>query len=139
MSMIANRNSIHWKILASTLTRFHADRSGNVAIMGSLLMVPLVGTIGLGFEVSNWYLTTRAMQNAAKAVAAQYGFADGSANNTVTVTKVSNTTTCSSGCYSVTIRGTIPLYVSQVIGFKGDTSTTSTTSTTTTTTTNPAV
>src|SRR5215475_15686968 len=144
MSMIANRNSIHWKILASTLTRFHADRSGNVAIMGSLLMVPLVGTIGLGFEVSNWYLTTRAMQNAAdaaaiaaatnatnggsnydveaKAVAAQYGFVDGV--NSVSIA-TSNTAACPGGgnnCYSVTISGLVPLLMSQVVGFQGDAS-----------------
>src|SRR5215467_13776439 len=121
MPTITTRISLYQEMLTRKVTLFNADRSGNVAIMSSFLMVPLVGTIGLGFEVSNWYLTTRAMQNAAdaaaiaaatnatnggsnydveaKAVAAQYGFVDGRANNTVTVTKVSNTTTCSSGCY----------------------------------------
>jgi len=153
MSTIANKISIYRGVLARKLILFHADRSGNVAIMSAFLMVPLVGALGLGFEVSNWYLTTRAMQNAAdaaaiaaatnaanggsnydveaRAVAAQYGFVNGSHNTTVNVAKVSNTTTCSSGCYSVTIKGTVPLYLSQVIGFKGDTSTTTTTSTTT--------
>jgi hypothetical protein len=38
---------------------------------GSLSRVypTLVGTLALGFEVSNWYLTTRGMQNAADAAA----------------------------------------------------------------------
>ena len=61
-------------------------------MMGILLPV-LVGAMGLGFEISNWYMQTRAMRNAAdsaaiaaaanagsnydveaKAVAAQYGY-----------------------------------------------------------------
>jgi hypothetical protein len=105
--------------------------------MGVLLPV-LVGTFGLGFEVSNWYLTNRAMQNAAdaaaiaaatnassnynveaKAVSALYGFTDGSNNVTVTP---SNTATCLSGgntCYSVTITSLVPLFLSEVVGFKG--------------------
>src|SRR4029077_1698624 len=99
-----------------------ADRSGSVAVIMGILLPILVGTLGLGFEVSNWYRVTRSMQNAAdaaaiaaatnggsnydveaKAVAAQYGFADGTNNVTVTAT---NTATCPSGsntCYSVTI------------------------------------
>ena len=60
-------------------------------------MIPIVGAMGSGFEVSNWYMRKHAMQNAAdaatiaaatngssnynmeaKAVAAQNGFVDGS-------------------------------------------------------------
>jgi hypothetical protein len=100
--------------------------------MMGFLMIPLVGTLALGFEVSNWYMTTRAMQNAAdaavvaaatnagsnydveaKAVAAQYGFIDGT--NTVSIV-ASNTAACPGGgnnCYSVTISGSVPLYLSQ--------------------------
>jgi hypothetical protein len=57
----------------------------------------------------------------AKAVAAQYGFVDGA--NTITVA-ASNTATCSGGgntCYGVTISGAVPLLVSQVVGYQGDT------------------
>ncbi|HEY7300892.1 MAG TPA: pilus assembly protein TadG-related protein [Xanthobacteraceae bacterium] len=122
------------------LHRLRADRRGTVAIMAGLLMVPLVGSMAVGFEVSYWYMTKRAMQNAAdaaviaaatngtsnyateaKAVAAQYGFTDGSNNVTVTA---SNSASCPGGgstCYSVTITDTVPLYLSQVVGFKGDT------------------
>lgn len=102
-------------------------------------MVPIIGVLGLGFEVSNWYLSKRAMQNAAdaaaitaasnagsnydveaKAVAALYGFVDGQNNVTVTA---SNTATCPTGgnnCYSVTITGSDPLYLSQVVGYSGN-------------------
>jgi hypothetical protein len=57
----------------------------------------------------------------AKAVAAQYGFVDGA--NTITVA-ASNTATCPGGgntCYRVTISGAVPLLVSQVVGYQGDT------------------
>lgn len=83
--------------------RLYANESGNVAVLTAFLLPAFVGTLGLGFEVSNWYLTKRAMQNAAdaaavaaatnatsnydveaKAVAAQYGYVDGTSNVTVT-------------------------------------------------------
>jgi Flp pilus assembly protein TadG len=121
------------------LARLCADTRGNVAIMMGLLMVPMVGAMGLGFEVSHWYMSKRAMQNAAdaaviaaasnassnydvegKAVAALYGFVDGQHNVTVTA---SNTATCPAGgntCYSVTITGLDPLYLSQVVGYNGN-------------------
>jgi len=117
-----------------------SDQFGNIAVMMAFLLPILAGGLGLGFEFSNWYLKTRVMQNAAdsaamaaasngssnydveaKAVAAQYGFVDGANNVTVTA---SNTATCPSGgntCYSVTITSVVPLYLSQVIGYQGDT------------------
>jgi Putative Flp pilus-assembly TadE/G-like len=116
-----------------------ADQRGNIAVMMAFLLPVLIGAGGLGSEVTQWYLRGRDMQNAAdsaaiaaaanassnydveaKAVAAQYGFVDGTSNVTVTA---SNTATCPSGgntCYSVTISSMIPLFLSQVVGFKGD-------------------
>ena len=116
-----------------------ADGRGNVAIIMGFAMVPLVGALGIGFEISNWYMTKHAMQNAADAatiaaatngssnynieataVAAQYGFVNGSNNVTVTA---SNTAACPSGgnnCYSVTISSYVPLYLSPVVGYKGN-------------------
>jgi len=104
------------------------------------LIIPLVGALGIGFEVSNWYMNGRGMQNAAdaaalaaatngganynveaKAVAAQYGFVDGANNISVAV---SNTAACPGGgntCYGVTISGAVPLLVSQIVGYQGDT------------------
>jgi Flp pilus assembly protein TadG len=108
--------------------------------MMAFLLPVLIGGLGLGFEISNWYLRTRAMQNAAdaaaiaaasnggsnydveaKAVTAQYGFVDGSNNVTVAV---SNTAPCPTGgttCYSVQITSLVPIFLSQVIGYNGDT------------------
>src|SRR5215470_2662437 len=140
MSRVALRPSILLAGITRHLHRLCADRQGNVAVMMALLTVPLVGALGMGFEISNWYLTKHAMQDAAdaaaiaaatngssnydieaKAVAAQYGFVDGSGNITVTAT---NTATCPAGgntCYGVTISGLVPLYLSQIVGFRGDT------------------
>ena len=120
--------------------RLRADKRGTVALLMGLLLVPLVGALGVGFEVSNWYLTLRGMQNAAdaaviaaatnggsnydveaNAVAAGYGFVNGT--NSISIA-VSNTAACPSGgnnCYSVTISGLMPLLVSQVVGYRGDT------------------
>lgn len=131
------------KLFAATirnLLRLRGDCHGNVAVMMGLLIVPITGTLGLGFEISNWYMGKRAMQNAAdaaaiaaasngssnydieaKAVTALYGYVDGQNNVTVTA---SNTATCPTGgnnCYSVTISRLDPLFLSQVVGYNGDT------------------
>jgi Flp pilus assembly protein TadG len=137
MSIDASRASSRLAV-AQFARELQSDRRGTVAVMMGVLLPVLVGTFGLGFEVSNWYLTNRAMQNAAdaaaiaaatnassnynveaKAVSALYGFTDGSNNVTVTP---SNTATCLSGgntCYSVTITSLVPLFLSEVVGFKG--------------------
>jgi Putative Flp pilus-assembly TadE/G-like len=116
-----------------------ADERGAISVIMGVLMIPLVGALAIGFEVSNWYMTTRDMQNAAdasamaaatnaksnydieaKAVAARYGFVDGA--NSVTIA-ASNTAACPDGtntCYSVTIAGFVPLLMSQIVGFQGD-------------------
>ena len=121
------------------LRRFRREERGTVAILMGILLVPLVGAIGLGFEVSNWYRVTRAMQNAADAavvaaatnggstygaeaaaVAAQYGFVNGVDNVTIVS---SNSAACPSGgnkCYSVAISGYVPLFLSQIVGFTGE-------------------
>src|SRR5882757_3835054 len=126
--------------VGSHIRRLRVDERGSVTTIMGILLIPLVGALGLGFEISHWYLTTRSMQNAvdaaviaaatnagsnydveAKAIAATYGFVDGI--NHVSVV-VSNTATCPDGstaCYSVTISGFVPLLLSQVVGFKGDT------------------
>jgi Flp pilus assembly protein TadG len=128
-------------MLSKHLHRLREDQRGTVSVMMGVLIIPLVGALGIGFEVSNWYMNGRGMQNAAdaaalaaatnggsnydveaKAVAAQYGFADGVNNISVAA---SNTAACPDGvnnnCYSVTISGSMPLLVSQVVGYKGDT------------------
>src|SRR5689334_8213765 len=102
-----------WSDISIRLTDFCRDRRGNVTVMMAFMLPPLIGALGLGFEVANWYLITRSMQNAAdsavvaastnggasyategRAVAAQYGFVHGTNNVTVTV---SNTAGCPGG------------------------------------------
>jgi Flp pilus assembly protein TadG len=140
MASLRNKVSSWLAAVRRDVVRLRSDRRGNVTILAGLLIVPLVGAMGVGFEITNWYMTKRAMQNAAdaaviaasanggsnyateaKAVAAQYGFVDGSNNVTVTA---SNTAACPGGgntCYSVTITDAVPLYLSQVVGFAGNT------------------
>jgi len=125
--------------VVNLVRRLRGDERGAVSVVMGVLMIPLVGALGLGFEVSNWYMTARGMQNAADsaalaaatnggsnyaveamAVAAQYGFVDGTNNISVTV---SNSAACPGGgtnCYSVKISGVVPLYVSQIVGYRGD-------------------
>ena len=128
--------------IAAVLRRLRADQRGSVAIMMGLLFPVVLAGLGLGFEISNWYLRSRAMQNAADAavmaaasngednfnveaaaVAAHYGFVDGASSVSVTA---SNTAPCPEGadttssCYSVSISSTVPLYLSQLVGYVGD-------------------
>src|SRR5712672_351389 len=125
--------------IANQVRRLRADERGAVSVMMGFLIIPLVGSLALGFEVSNWYMTTRGMQNAAdaatlaaaanggsnydveaRAVAAQYGFVDGTNNISV---RALDKQPCPSGgntCYSVTISGFTPLLLSQIVGFTGN-------------------
>jgi hypothetical protein len=130
--------------LLNQLRRLRRDERGAVAVMMGILAIPLAGFMAVGFEVSNWYMITRGMQNAADAaavaaalnggptyvveaqgVAATYGFVNGQNNVTVAVT---NSAPCTpnpnlpSGatCYSATISGYTPLLMSQVVGYQGN-------------------
>jgi uncharacterized membrane protein len=109
------------------------DRRVSTTILFALSMPMLIGCLGLGFEVSNWYRTQRVTQNVAdvavlaatfngganydvegKAVAAPLGFTD-----CVAVTVLQNVA-CPGGestCYSTT--NSVPLYLSPVVGYTG--------------------
>jgi Flp pilus assembly protein TadG len=115
------------------------NRVGATSIMFALALPAAVGVAGLGVEVSDWYMTQRAMQNAAdaavlaaaanggssygseaQAVASAYGFTNGS-NNVAVAT--SNAAACPSGgntCYSVTISGSVPLQLARAVGYTGN-------------------
>src|SRR5919204_6026460 len=118
---------------------FTANESGATMILVALCLPILVGAMGLSAEVSYWYLRQRAMQNAAdaaaiaaatnagsgyvaeaKAVAAQYGFQDGSGSIVVMVTNPASATGCTSHCYSVAIADKVPLFLSEVVGYLGN-------------------
>jgi Putative Flp pilus-assembly TadE/G-like len=103
-------------------------------------MPVLIGAIGLGAEVSNWRVLHREMQDAAdsaaiaaaanngptyateaQSVAAQYGFANGVGQVTVAVSNPATAAGCTANCYVVTVSQKVPLSLSQVIGYTGDT------------------
>ena len=133
---------LSFSMIATAVLRLRKDQRGGVAIVAGLLFPVLLAGLGLGFEISNWYLRSRAMQNAADAavmaaasngednfnveataVAAHYGFVDGASNVSVAA---SNNAPCPEGaevnssCYSVSISSIVPLYLSQLLGFVGD-------------------
>ena len=140
-----NKPSCHRIKLAKIVRRLSClgkDQRGSVAVMMAFLFPVLLAGLGLGFEVTNWYLRTRSMQNAADAaaiaaaanasanynveaaaVAAQYGYVNGTNNVTVTA---SNAAPCPADpsitppCYSVTITSLVPLYITEVVGYAGN-------------------
>jgi Flp pilus assembly protein TadG len=126
------------RTLSQAAAGFRRNQRGSTAILFALSMPMLIGGLGLGFEVSNWYLAQRGMQNAAdasvlaaaangganfdvegKAVAAQFGFTNGVNNTTVTVLQNVACPGGGSTCYSATISSSVPLYLSPVVGFTG--------------------
>lgn len=137
------------RTFAQSVRRFLRSRRGNIAALTALLIVPLAALLGMATEGGSWFLITRAMQNAAdsaviatatnggnavsgtdyvnegKAIAASYGFVNGSNDATVTVPAPGNyatvTSCASSPCYQVKITKTVPLYLIPLVGFNGNT------------------
>jgi Flp pilus assembly protein TadG len=120
---------------------FLGNEDGASIVIIALTLPALIGAMGLAAEVSYWHLNQRAMQNAAdaaaiaaatnggstyaaegKAVAAQYGFQDGTKTVTVTVSNPSTAAGCTANCYTVAISDEVPLFLSQVVGYQGDAS-----------------
>jgi Flp pilus assembly protein TadG len=123
--------------------------AGNFAAVIAILLVPLVGALSMGIETSNWFLISRAAQNAAdsaaiaaanngnptpkttggtaeyivegKANASSYGFTDGSGNVTVTVVNGQTCPDTSTNCFKATVTKVVPLYLTAFVGFRGDT------------------
>jgi Flp pilus assembly protein TadG len=121
----------------SRIWPLRSEEGGAVVLILGIMATVIVGIVGLGIDVIGWYRTDRAMQNAAdsaaiaaarngtssyqseaKAVAAQYGFVDGTGGVTVTAL---NNQTCPNGqtdCYLVTVANSAaPQFFSQVLGF----------------------
>src|ERR1700693_1632409 len=129
---------------AATIKRcraFLGNEDGASIVIIALTLPALIGAMGLAAEVSYWHLNQRAMQNAAdaaaiaaatnggstyaaegKAVAAQYGFQDGTKTVTVTGSTPSTAAGCTANCYTVAISDEVPLFLSQVVGYQGDAS-----------------
>ena len=123
----------------SRLRVFAGNQDGASLVVIGLTMPVLIGAVGLAAEAGYWRQHHRDMQNAAdaaaiaaatngaasyaaegKAVAAQYGFQDGTAQIKVTVTNPPNAPGCTANCYQITISDNVPLLLSQVVGFKGN-------------------
>jgi Flp pilus assembly protein TadG len=122
----------------SALRGFSADQSGATVVAVALLIPVLIGAMGIATEIGYWQLHQRAMHNAAdaaaiaaatnagsnyaneaKAVAAQYGFPDGTGNITVTASNPSTASGCAANCYVVQITDNVPLFLSEVVGYRG--------------------
>src|SRR6185437_15300783 len=99
------------KSFAQLAVRAARDPSGTISVMAAMSLTAIIGFVGLGTEASYWYVQQRQLQSAsdsasfsamadmhagdtfasgsptaaAKAVAAQYGFVDGTNGVTVTV------------------------------------------------------
>jgi type II secretory pathway pseudopilin PulG len=130
--------------IASLLHTFWGDRRGNIAIMTALAMPVLIGSTGLAVEVGFWYHQMQAMQSAAdsaavaaataagtsydeeaRGVAAKYGLTHGQSNVSVeTLSGVACPAAPAgvvySGCYQVTITSLVPLFLSSVVGYRGN-------------------
>jgi Flp pilus assembly protein TadG len=126
--------------------KFLRSRRGSIAPVSALLIAPLVAIMGVATQTGSWFMTQRAMQNAAdsaviaaatnggnggtdyaaeaKSVSADYGFTNGSGSVTVSVpapTTYAGVTSCaSSPCYNVVINKVAPLYLLQLIGYTGN-------------------
>jgi Flp pilus assembly protein TadG len=127
-----------------TLAKLWRDENGAVAPFIVMLLIPIIGMVALGGEVSGWYMKQRQLQNAADSaalaaaangstttvngvpsyqreaygVAGTYGFK--SSGDTVVTP---STVTCPSGsgtCFQVAISTKVPLYLAQIIGYKGN-------------------
>jgi Flp pilus assembly protein TadG len=135
-----------FRSLARGFSAVLRDGKGNVGPLVAIMIVPVVGALGLATEASGWFLMQRSMQNAAdsavlaaaangapkggttyitegRSVAANYGFTDGANNTTVTVVNNDNTipATCNNTCYKVTITKSLPIYLTRIVGFTGNT------------------
>ncbi len=117
---------------------YFRQSGGSVSVALALLSPVLIGTVGLAIEASYWQMHQRAMQNAsdsaaiaaameggsnyaavANAVAAEYGFVNGSGNIVVAVSQTSSAPGCTSDCYTVAITDQVPLFLSPIVGYKG--------------------
>jgi hypothetical protein len=120
--------------------RFRASKTGNIAITAALVSPVLLGAFGLGTEVTSWYSIQRKMQNAAdsaasaaatngsdsfaaeaRAVSARYGFTNGQDGVVVTALDKQACPDGTGECYQVTVKKPVPLSLSKMVGYNGDT------------------
>lgn len=117
------------------------QEGGNTAAITAVLLVPIIGALSLGVETSSWFVAGRAAQNAAdsaavaaanngvsteylsegRANAARYGFTHASNNVTVNVQSGQACPDGSTACYKATVTKVMPIYLTRIVGFDGDT------------------
>lgn len=134
------RSQVGGETATYRIASFVHARQGGIAIATAIALPILLAALGLGSEVGYWYMERQAMQNAAdsavvsaasnggasygveaKAVAASYGFVHGSDNVVVAVTNAAACPGGGSTCYRVTIDKAMPLYLSRMVGYTGNT------------------
>jgi Flp pilus assembly protein TadG len=122
------------------LRKFCKDDCGSAIVFIALAMPVLIGALGLAAEVSYWRFIHRTMQDAAdsaaiaaatnngstyaaeaRSVASQYGYNNGINQITVAASNPAAAAGCTANCYVVTISQKVPLALSQVVGYQGDT------------------
>jgi Flp pilus assembly protein TadG len=120
--------------LFDKITRLRRDENGASAIITAIALVALCGAVGLGIDTGMWYRTHRAMQNAAdaaaiaaardgsanyqavgKAVAARYGFVNGTSGATVLIANGQPCPGGTSNCYSATVTQPAPRYFTALL------------------------
>lgn len=125
--------------LTQFLRSFRAGKAGNIAITAALAAPVLLGSFGLGTEVTSWYSIQRQMQNAAdsaaaaaatngsesfgdeaRAVTARYGFTDGQDGVVVTALEDQTCPDGTTACYQVTVRKPVALALAKVVGYPGN-------------------
>jgi Flp pilus assembly protein TadG len=136
--------------MITRLTDWLRDEDGAIAPFLVLMLIPIIGMIALGGEVSSWYMKERQLQNAADTAALAaatnnttadvngipsyqreaygaagvYGFqtkTNGDMTVTPSVTDCPGSTSGANDCYQVVIQQRVPLYLAQVIGYTGNT------------------
>jgi hypothetical protein len=127
-------------LFAAALKWLRAEH-GSIAPLIALTVVPVVGAFAIATETGSWWTYQRAQQNAADSavvaaaikgatsegniVATKYGYTN--STNNVTVAWNAGTSLCpanvanlisGTSCYEVVISRKVPLYLSQIVGFK---------------------
>jgi len=140
------------KGLPELVRRFRHLRDGNVGPIMALMLVPVIGAMAMATEASNWYFTARAAQHAADSavlaagtrdlrgdsnfqseglyVAGNYGFSVTSNNTRLnnTLVDIEKSITCpnnpsDTNCYQAKVQRWVPVYLTSVLGFRGDSGT----------------
>ena len=119
--------------------RWLRQEHGNVGPLLAIMVVPIIGAFAIAGETASWHTHNRSQQNAADSaalaaalkkttsegttVASSYGYTTNATTTTVTSATVACPTGAISGttCYQVTIDRKVPVYLTRVVGYRGDT------------------